>query len=306
MYNLFHHAALQHNIPLFKKYGLKKRYFSPLSSKDFRHLISPDTAAHAENAIAESDLFVTADKATRSSMLNYHENGFMILKNYLSAAQAAAVNEEIDRLLHTNTVKAGHRNKIMFAIHHSEQLRNIATDPKLLDLLGRLLQGEAVLFQSINFTMGSEQSTHSDSIHMTTWPEGGLLGVWIALDDISENNGPLHYYPGSHRLPYYLNSDYNNEGNAWLLGNKSYAAYEAMIAARIAEKGLTKKVFTASKGDVLIWHANLFHGGELHSNKSLTRKSMVLHYFKKEAICYHEITQRPALIKNRPPAGPQV
>ena len=290
VYNFFHPAALKHDMPLFKKYGIKKRYFSPLSSKDFRHLPSAPTAAGAKNAIAESKLFLSASEVTRSSMLNYHENGFIILKNYLSPAQADTVNKEIDRLQHTNAVKAGHRNEIMFAIHHSELLRNIAADPKLLDLPDRLLQGEAVLFQSINFTMGSEQRTHSDSIHMTTYPEGGLLGVWIALDDINENNGPLHYYPGSHRLPYYLNSDYNNEGNAWLLGKKSYAAYEAMIAARIAEKGLTKKVFTAAKGDILIWHANLFHGGELHSNKSLTRKSIVLHYFKKGAICYHEIT----------------
>jgi len=147
--------------------------------------------------------------------------------------------------------------------------------------------------------MGSEQRTHSDSIHMTTYPAGGLLGVWIALDDISESNGPLHYYAGSHKLPYYMNADYNNEGSRWLIGDKSYTAYEEMIDRKINDIGLPKKIFTASKGDLLVWHANLFHGGEPHTDKNKTRKSMVLHYFKKGAVCYHEITQRPAIIKQQ-------
>lgn len=187
----------------------------------------------------------------------------------------------------------------MFAIHHSTLLKSIGEDDKLIEFLGCLMNGEAVLFQSINFIMGGEQRTHSDSIHMTTYPPGGLLGAWIALDDITEDNGPLHYYPGSHRLPYYRNADYNNEGSALLLGKHSYTEYEEMIKNRIAEHGIHKQVFTAQKGDLLIGHANLFHGGEPHANRSLTRRSMVYHYFNKNAICYHEITQRPALIRSR-------
>jgi len=59
---------------------------------------------------------------------------------------------------------------------------------------------------------------------------------------------------------------------------------------------MTKQIFTVRKGDLLVWHTNLFHGGEPHTDKSLTRKSMVFHYFNKNAVCY-QITQRPALIK---------
>jgi ectoine hydroxylase-related dioxygenase (phytanoyl-CoA dioxygenase family) len=131
---------------------------------------------------------------------------------------------------------------------------------------------------------------------MTTFPLGGLLGVWIALEDIDEDNGPLHYYPKSHLLPYYLNADYGNEGNSLLLGPKDYTEYEKMIEGKVKELSLQKKIFTAKKGDLLIWHANLLHGGEPHNNKSKTRKSMVLHYYNTDCICYHEITQRPALM----------
>lgn len=299
VYNFFHRKELAHNRALLKKFGIKKHYFSSLSSKDFRHLPGGGDTEKKQLSITGSQIFRETTAGNQQSITSFEENGYLVVRNYFSAVQVQAINDEIGKLLAMGTVKPGHRNKIMFAIHHSALLRSIGNDKKLLELLHCLLNGEPVLFQSINFSMGSEQRTHSDSIHMTTYPLGGLLGVWIALDDINENNGPLHYYPGSHKLPYYLNSDYGNEGNAFMIGEQSYTAYEEMIAGKIASLGLPKKKFTAQKGDLLIWHANLFHGGEPHLDKDLTRKSMVLHYFKKDAICYHEITQRPALIKEQ-------
>jgi phytanoyl-CoA hydroxylase len=301
LYNFFHRKELVHNVSLLKKYGLKKKYFSSLSSKDFRNIdagkvLPPEKAT----IITETELFKTTDTENQKSILAFEENGFLIIRHYLVPEKADEVNKTIAALLETKKIKFKYGNKIMFAIHHSALLKSIGEDKRLLDFLGSLMQGKAILFQSINFMMGSEQRTHSDSIHMTTYPLGGLLGVWIALDDVNENNGPLHYYPGSHQLPYYLNSDYNNEGSSFLLGKHAYTEYEDMIKNKIAEKKIAKQIFTAQKGDLLVWHANLFHGGEPHTDKTITRKSMVLHYFKKDAVCYHEITQRPALIKAYP------
>jgi ectoine hydroxylase-related dioxygenase (phytanoyl-CoA dioxygenase family) len=163
-------------------------------------------------------------------------------------------------------------------------------------LLDVLIGGKAILFQSINFEFGTEQPTHSDMIHMSTYPLGGLLGVWVALEDVSDDNGPLHYYPKSHMLPYFLNNSYNNEGGKFRIGNQPYSAYESMIEGKVKDSKLTKQIFHAKKGDVLIWHANLLHGAEKQLDKSKTRKSVVFHYFKEGVVCYHEITQRPALI----------
>lgn len=296
-YNYFHRKELVHNESLYKKYGIRKKYYSPISSKDFAHLNNKVNQQSAQQAITETEFYKNLSPENQESARHYDDNGYIIIKNYLSQEKVATINTEIERLMREQKIKFNTVNKLMFAIHQSSLLRGIGEQTQLKDFLGVLLDGEAVLFQSINFIMGSEQHTHSDSIHMTTYPLGGLLGVWIALDDITTENGPLHYYPGSHKLPCYLNSDYDNEGNEFLIGEKSYKAYEEMIENKIQEKGLKKEVFLANKGDLLIWHANLFHGGEPHHDKNLTRKSMVLHYFKKDSICYHEITQRPALIK---------
>jgi phytanoyl-CoA hydroxylase len=298
IYNFFHPALLRHNETKLKELRLSKKYYSSLSSKDFEGLPGTQAVNSASLSLLNSNpLFQKLSNKDQESLLGYNDKGYAILSGFLSAEKVDRVNAEIHEMLKSKKVKFTNRNKIMFAIHQSALLREIGNDRELVDLLSILLNGKAILFQSINFITGSEQHTHSDSIHMTTYPLGGLLGAWFALEDITEDNGPLHYYPGSHKLPYYLNKDYNNEGNRFFIGNKSYKEYEKMIAEKIVEQGLEKVNFLAKKGDLLIWHANLFHGGNNHTNKNKTRKSMVFHYFKEGSICYHEITQRPALIK---------
>lgn len=298
LYNLFHPAQLSHNTALYKKYGVNKSYFSPVSSADFHSLKNPNLSDVLDfNLLEKMPAYHDLTDENKSSVRDFSKNGYVILRGFFSKDKIQEINHEIERLLSSGKIKFKYQNKIMFAIYQSALLRSIGNNPQLLDLLSALMGRRAVLFQSINFLNGSQQRTHSDSIHMTTYPLGGLCACWLALEDITAQQGALHYYPGSHKLPYYLNSDYGNEGNSLLTGSKTYTEYEDFIQKKIAEHGIKKEVFTANAGDLLIWHANLFHGGEAHTDKTKTRKSMVFHYFAEGVICYHEITQRPALIK---------
>ena len=297
-YNVFQHRKLVHNLPLYEKLGLNKQYYSPISSRDFAHLPAdaglPPVPPLAER-LAASPAFRALPAASQASLLAFEENGFAVLPGFFAAEDVEGINQELAGLIATKQISLRYRNKFMFAFRQSARIR-AAGEGALRALVAALLGHEATLFQSINFLSGSEQHTHSDSIHMSTFPLGGLAAAWVALEDITPDNGPLHYYPGSHKLPYYLNADYANEGSAWLIGDKAYTEYEANIAQKIAAANLPREIFLARKGDVFIWHANLMHGGEPHRDKALTRKSMVFHYFSRAHICYHEITQRPALL----------
>lgn len=299
LYNVFHRSQLYHNVSKYRKLRMSKFYFSPVSSRDFEGIdpaiLATETAQ--KSGVQQSLLYRELNEKGRLSLDQYEQNGFAILNEWIDPVTVDRINASIERMLNAGEVKFKYRNKIMFAIHKEKMLMDIGLDTRLIDLLTVLMRGPAVLFQSINFIMGSEQKTHSDSIHMTTFPSGGLIGVWIALEDIDEENGPLHYYPGSHKLPYYLNKDYDNEGNCFFLGANDYTTYEQMLAEKVTMLGLKKAIFKAKKGDVLLWHANLLHGGEPHIDKSRTRKSVVFHYYNGHAVCYHEISQRPALIR---------
>ena len=298
IYNIFNKARLTHNVRLYKKIRIDKYYFSPISSKDFVKIDQSILSQNKEiKKLSDTDLFKKLPHEDQQSLLSFDKQGFSILKGYVKKEDIEEINQDIDRLISEKEIKFKYKNKIMFAYKKVALLREIASERHLMELLSSLLSDNAILFQSINFLKGSEQETHSDSIHMTTFPLGGLLGVWVALEDIEIDNGPLHYYPDSHKLPYYLNKDYDNEGNFFLIGDKDYSEYEKMIKCKIKEFSLEKRVFFAKAGDVFIWHANLLHGGEEHLNKQKNRKSVVFHYYAENRICYHEITQRPTLFE---------
>ncbi|OGX91893.1 phytanoyl-CoA dioxygenase family protein [Hymenobacter coccineus] len=298
VYNIFQRSRLLHNVPVYKRLGLNKRYFSPVSSRDFAHLPVPDasTGPALAQRLAACPAFGALGAAGQASLLSFDDDGFAVLPGFFSAELVDGINADLAQLIARKQIGLRYGNKFMFAFRQSARIRHAGEASGLRDLISALLGHEAQLFQSINFLRGSEQRTHSDSIHMSTYPLGGLAAAWVALEDITPGNGPLHYYPGSHALPYYLNADYQNEGTAWLIGDKNYAAYERFIEGRVAALGLQKEVFLAKKGDVFIWHANLLHGGDPHRDDAMTRRSMVFHYFSPAHVCYHEITQRPALL----------
>ena len=298
-YNVFQRRRLAHNLPIYQKLGLQKRYFSPISSRDFAHLPAgaglPAVPSLAQR-LAATPAFAALPAASQASLRAFEDQGFAILPGFFSDAVVNGINQELHQLIANRQISVRYVNKFMFAFRKSARIR-AAGEGALRKLVAALLGHDTRLFQSINFLTGSQQRTHSDSIHMSTFPLGGMAAAWVALEDVTPENGPLHYYPGSHQLPYYLNADYRNEGSEWLIGDKDYAEYERFIAGRIEALGLQKQVFLARKGDVFIWHANLMHGGEPHRDPAQTRKSMVFHYFSQAHICYHEITQRPALLE---------
>lgn len=297
-YNFFKRGRLKHNLPLYKKYGLKKKYFSSVSSEDFRGLKSPlniyDSKDSAQELPNNKD-FQLLDQKDQTALLSWSANGYAILEGFFTPEEIDACNQEVEKLLAEKKIQFRYGNKIMFAFHQSRLLEGMGRNKKLVKILNMLMGKEVSLFQSINFIEGSQQRTHSDSIHMTTFPFGNLVAVWIALEDLTPECGPLHYYPGSHKLPYVMNRDYDNVGSKFKLGKKDYSDYEDHIEKVIAENDLEKQVFVAKKGDLLIWHANLLHGGEKVTAENSTRKSMVFHYYCGDSICFHEITQRPTL-----------
>ena len=297
LYNLLHYKELRHNREAYRKYNLNKSLIDSISSKDF-----PDKESKAWLDVGDSaslapqkDLFQQFSPAVQEKLVNWSSNGYLILENFFDEGTCDKINKEIDDLI-TSKKLSFTGNRMMFANKKSALIKTVVNDELLKSILGFILDKEVVPFQTINFLQGSQQRAHSDSIHMTTYPLGYLIAAWIALEDVSAENGPLFYYPGSHKLPYLLNSDFN-EGETFLtLGKKDYTDYEDVLEKLVIDRKFERKEFYAKKGDILVWHANLIHGGSPIRDKNSTRKSMVVHYYASDVIKYHEITERPSLI----------
>lgn len=301
LYNLLHKKQLSHNRHLLEKFNIDHSPYNSLDSTVFKKYEAPFQPPldlqNSKEVLPKIPYFKSLPENYRSSLTNWSDKGYAVLNGFLNDQEVQTINEEVDRMIDAGQADWHYsRPRIMFAIRKSSQIKKLITESGLQNILSMLLGRELLLFQSINFLEGSQQSAHSDAIHMTTFPKGFLIAAWIALEDIDEENGPLFYYPGSHRLPYLMNKDYDHGGSKFLIGKNANSQYEKAVQQMIKTKKLKAEKFYARKGDVLIWHANLIHGGSPVINKERSRKSMVLHYFAKDVICYHEMTQRPALI----------
>jgi ectoine hydroxylase len=299
LYNWLHRKGLKHNEHLYPYYGIKKSLYASISHNDFNGMRAKTPwldGIISKKDIENHPLFPFFPEEISGQVLNWQENGYIIWNNFLSSETADDINDDIDELLNKKAVDFNYTGRKIFnAYRQSYTLRKVIKDKRLLELLSFLLGKKVLPFQTINFLKGSEQEPHSDYIHMSTFPQGYLIAVWLALEDISFEQGPLSYYEQSHQLPYLTNDDYDNSSSRFLLDGNANKKYEAKVQQLIDTNLLQKKIFTAKKGDVFIWHGNLIHAGEPMLNPALTRKSVVAHYYAEGVICYHEISERPAI-----------
>jgi len=203
-------------------------------------------------------------------------HGFLIKKNFFPPDLIDQVKEWTMSYYGANNVSDG---RVQDAWSYASCVRSLAAHPMVLELLSSLYGREPIPFQTLNFLRGTEQKTHSDAIHFHSWPQRWMCGVWVALEDVGEMNGPLHYYTGSHRLPILDMHDTGSPSWGKKPSNSDYKYYEIAIQDLIKNVGLKKQQFLPAKGDCMIWAANLLHGGDRILDEKLTRVSQVTHYF---------------------------
>lgn len=175
--------------------------------------------------------------------------------------------------------------RVQDAWQFDDDVRAIASNRRVLDLLGKLYGRAAFPFQTLNFPVGTQQAVHSDSVHFSSLPERFMCGIWLAMEDVAAGAGPLFYVRGSHRWPIVTNGMIGRRGFGQELNSAQDPFAEAWDAL-CREHGAAQEPFLACKGQALIWSANLLHGGSLQSDPSLTRWSQVTHYFFDDCIYY--------------------
>jgi hypothetical protein len=255
---------------------------------------------------------------------NWARDGYIIIRNCIKPALLDQVWEDYEDSIRAGIVRLDPTNPEKASADDPWPARYL--DPHLkVPAICNIMRGEEILrwirllmgrepapFQTITSHKGSQQPEHSDTIHMTTYPLGYLSAAWVAFEDISPDSGPLVYYPGSHRLPYVFSKDVGiSEGEYGRQGFKVYRErYEPWIKRMLDEHGFKPGYFLAGKGDVLIWHANLIHGGSRRNHVALSRKALVCHYFAKGAVTYSDLSgskTRPhlgtCLVRTQPPEG---
>lgn len=211
----------------------------------------------------------------------YHNEGYLLLKQVVDHA---LIDRTIAEIEHEYPGKVGEepgRHQDLWKKYKS--VAEIASQPQILEVLRLLYGREPIPFQTLDFKFGTQQRAHSDSIHFSSVPARFMCGVWVALEDTNADNGPLFYYPRSHR---------QEEFNYFHLGidpqpnYAEYHEYEDFMEEFMEAKGYQRQEVHMKKGDVLIWSSNLIHGGAPIRGGNVTRWSQVTHYYFEGCMYY--------------------
>ncbi len=184
--------------------------------------------------------------------------------------------------------------KRRYRIHdpHSHLAEALALylDRQLHGWVERILGEEAVAIQSLCFEFGSEQTLHRDPMVVPTGAPGHMVAAWIALEEITPDCGALVYVPGSHRLPYFEFTPGEWQFDGSRMGEAEVRAALDWNDRLQRERGLAPRRFTPKKGQALLWHASLTHGGAPVTDPESTRRSFVVHYSTRRTYPERSIT----------------
>lgn len=159
-------------------------------------------------------------------------------------------------------------------------IRHIVLSGNTLAIVGEYLKAAPTLLQTLYYEYGSGQPTHSDFPNVCPpWILGynpeTLVGSTVYFEESRDDNAALYYYARSH-----LNT--RVRGLAWQnfpggdRGDKNVAMHK--FIQDTMDRHHKRKIAVAQKGTLILWTANLIHGGLALVNRSATRKSIVAHY----------------------------
>jgi ectoine hydroxylase-related dioxygenase (phytanoyl-CoA dioxygenase family) len=235
----------------------------------------------------------------------WEENGYLILQGFFPAAAMDRINQLIDEYWATRAdrkpytvadiyIGTDRERRVYFAdaplearatpyklndlFLENDEIRQLILDPRLSAILAELLDGHPLVCNSLNLEYGSQQGDHTDSLYMPA-PDNDpnhMLATWIALENAELDAGPLRYWPKSHEIKPFL----NEHGTMGYIDTPTMNRYVDYMKSKCEQMDLAPHVFPARKGDVLIWHGQLYHGGEAIKSPGKTRRSLVTHYWR--------------------------
>lgn len=141
-----------------------------------------------------------SNTATASELATqYQEQGYLLVPELFSREECAALKAEGIRVL-AEHARPG-RSVYVGVAAVSPVFYKFASDPRLVEVL-REIMPDGVMFMSDKFVYKSSKHQFATPWHQdiaywkNTRPK---LSTWIALDDVTAENGAMKIIPGSHR-----------------------------------------------------------------------------------------------------------
>lgn len=223
----------------------------------------------------------------------FERDGFYILKNAIPTELADKIRGDMHSFDETNgyigllnrmpfiaSQAHTHIEKFRFKDLHinNSNIRSAIFSEEITHIINQILNGSALAFQSLGFIKSTGIRIHRDSNYVSIKdPQPKVVACWLALEDITEETGPIKYYPRSHTLEKYLFADGNDH---WIRSDHGIFANEdchRWNEEQMKNHGISGELFLAKKGDCVFWDFDLVHEATRPTSNQ-TRYSIATHF----------------------------
>jgi ectoine hydroxylase-related dioxygenase (phytanoyl-CoA dioxygenase family) len=202
-----------------------------------------------------------AQHSASPHLARYERDGVILIRQFLGTADVEELRGEITRYIcedlstkpaDARTIEAdGITVRNLWRLEqHNPALLRFASQPFIRDLVRPLVHGEPVLMAIETFNkparVGSGVPYHQDNAYFCQTPPD-MLTVWIALDAVTEENGPVFFVKGSHQQGVLPTRPSGVRGNSIGMAEPSGVPVAEQFCALLAP------------GDATIHHCNTVH-----------------------------------------------
>jgi phytanoyl-CoA hydroxylase len=216
----------------------------------------------------------------------FHREGYLVVERAFDSGQIEAARQAVDDLIdgknpdfrglqlepgigaeRAGDLEAAAKRrvvrKLMGFVDYDPRLKAMAADAPIGDLVERLMGDRPVLFQDMALLKGPggrEKPWHQDCAYFNLPLGTVVVGVWIALDEATVENGCLHILPGTHR-----------EGPAEHFKVRDWQICDTRVQTQ------RDIAVPLPAGGCLLWHGMLHHGSPDNTTDT-TRRALQFHY----------------------------
>ena len=224
----------------------------------------------------------------RQKAIDFYTKGYCVISGALSSEVCdrafSAYEDWCESQAELSDVVKHEKRPRVVNLHSSvDAIKDLfVSSPEALAVQDMLFGYKSSVYTSLTFLYGTEQPLHRDTPVFRTAPEEFYFGVWCALEDADEKNGCLQVVSGGHkgcRVDGYEFAEemYDDVSRIPPGGAGIWAPYQSAVMNLCAKAGLSVDIITAKKGDIVIWHPQLPHGGIKVLEENRTRASVVFH-----------------------------
>ncbi len=219
----------------------------------------------------------------------FDEDGYVFLPGFLATEEVDLINKKFDQFIKERVSHLPARH-VFYEDDHDpgtlKQLQDLHTyDPYYSEMLfgdrfkgiAEILLNDKVIGKNLEYfnkppRIGKPTPAHQDNYYFMLNPPLAVT-MWMALEDVDEENGCVRYIKGSHLRGMRPHGKTKTPG--FSQGISDYGEHEDLKKEEIA--------FPARPGDLLIHHSMTIHRADGNRSNLRSRKAVGFIYFAQSA-----------------------